>query len=108
MRLAIDARKSVSHPDAIKIESYEDSFEEIELNFMDVQYYKGISSLNIAKDPNVDIGSIDRMLVRELDGEDGRVSVVNQVIVPSTYTNVLELESDWILLEVGFNDFTIK
>ncbi|MDP4128338.1 MAG: hypothetical protein Q8912_15585 [Bacillota bacterium] len=48
------------------------------------------------------------MSVRELDGEDGRVSIVNQAIDPSTYTKVLEFESDWISLDVGFSEFTIK
>lgn len=97
----IDARKSISHPDATKMKSYEDSFEEIEVSFIGVQYYKGISSFNLLKNPNDDIGSIDSMSVRELDGEDGNM-------LNGTYKKALEFESDWISLQVGFNDFTIN
>ncbi len=101
LRLTIDARKSISHPDATKMKSYEDWFEEIEVSFIGVQCYKGISSLNLLKNPNDDIGSIDSMSVRELDGEDGNMSI-------GTYIKTLEFESDWISLQVGFNDFTIN
>jgi hypothetical protein len=124
LRLTIDARKSVSHPDAIKIKSYEDSFEEIELDFIGVQYYKGVSSLNLSTDPNEDIGSIDSMSVSEFDEEDGirfnesdqlykwlienNKQVITQIPTKTVCTKVLEFVSDYISMRVGFSDYTIK
>ncbi|MBL4932369.1 hypothetical protein [Clostridium paridis] len=59
LRLVIDGRFSIDHPRSEMVKEYEDYFEEIEIVFSGVQYYRGICSKRINKCPKDDRGNVE-------------------------------------------------
>lgn len=123
LNLSIDAKKSICHPEVDKIKVHEDSFELIDITFKDIQYYRGICSLNICNDPNDDIGSIHQLSIGSSTSEDGiridnndqlfRISMEsnNQIIAEqfsqSSSIKFLEFVSEMTSFRAGFSEYVI-
>jgi hypothetical protein len=125
LHLLIDAKKSIHHPEADKIKIYEDSFELIDITLKGIQYYRGICSLNISKDPNSDIGSIHQLSIGTSTPEDGilmedydnsllKVSmesnnqIIGEIYSQSTNIKFLELVSEMTSFRAGFSEWAIN
>lgn len=123
--IKLDAKISNQHPKVSKTKSYEDTFEEVQILFNGVQYYRGINSANILNDPNDDIGSVYSLQIGNNNSvEDGirveykdslmKISmdnnneVISEIFSQSKNIKFVEFVSEMISFRAAFTDYEIK
>lgn len=73
LTLSIDAKKTYRHPN-VEAESNEHNYQNIEFIFEGVQYWRMINSLNLLTNPNEDIGSIEKLCLKDSNAVSSGIS----------------------------------
>jgi len=121
----LDAKISNQHPKVSQIKLYEDTFEEVQMVFNGVQYYRGINSTTILNDPNDDIGSVYSLRIENTNSvEEGIVfeykdslmkismnnnnEVISEIFSQFKNIKFVQFVSEMITFRAAFTDYEIK